>query len=63
MRCAAPVHQEERGLGVAPQAALLKELEDLLHSLSFQYPCITFEKKLGGKVSFSLATVLACLKD
>lgn len=62
MRCAAPVHQEEKGLSIAPQAALLK-LEDLLRSLSVQYSCITFEKKLGEKVKFSLVTVLACLKD
>lgn len=63
MRCTDPVHQEEKGLSVAPQTALLKELEDLLHPLSFQYSCITFEKKLEGKVRFSLVTVFACLKD
>lgn len=62
MRCAAPVHQEEKGLSIAPQAALLKELKDLLLSLSVQYSCITFEKKLGEKIRFSLVTVLACLR-
>lgn len=47
MRCAALVHQEEKGLNIAPQAALLKELEGLLHSLSVQYSHITFGKKAG----------------
>lgn len=49
MRCAALVHQEEKGLSIAPQAALLKELGGLLPSLSVQYSCITFEKTSGER--------------
>lgn len=44
MRCAAPVHHEGKGLSIAPLAAELRVLEDLLHSLLVLYSCTTFEK-------------------